>query len=154
MIRGGYCSITVDNYGGIWLIRFVSKSYIYLLKYFANKLRLVLHAYIYFFWKKFEGENQAWPKIVGARCHSSVPDRCAPSEYWRPLPGPSSSHRGPPAGRGRTDPVNDEDRHVIGGRCPTWRVPPLPPPLLSFSPHPPSRQPIQLLWCHEAKSQR
>ena len=41
----GYCSITVANRRLITVIRFVVKSYIYPWKDFANKLRLVLHAW-------------------------------------------------------------------------------------------------------------
>ena len=36
--RGGYCSITVANHSGTWLIRFVSKNYTHPWKDFVNKL--------------------------------------------------------------------------------------------------------------------
>ena len=52
MIRCSYCSITVSNHGGTWLIRFVSKNYTHPWKSFANKFRLVLYAYIRLFVKK------------------------------------------------------------------------------------------------------
>ena len=55
MIRSGYCSITVANYGGTWLIRFVSKSYTYPWKSFANKLCLVPYTYICLFVKRIWG---------------------------------------------------------------------------------------------------
>ena len=53
--RGGwkavicYCSVTVTNHSGIWLIRYILKSYTHPWKSFANKLRLVLHACIRLF---------------------------------------------------------------------------------------------------------
>ena len=52
MIKSGYCSITVANYDGTLLIRFVSKNYTHPQKDFANKLHLVHHACIRLFLKK------------------------------------------------------------------------------------------------------
>ena len=48
-LEDGYCSITVANHRLITVIRIVAKSYTHLWKDFANKLRLVLHAYKSFF---------------------------------------------------------------------------------------------------------
>ena len=65
MIKSGYCSTTVANYGGTWLIRFVSKSYIHLWKIFTNKFRLVLHACIRFFFEKnFRCEPNMAPRSL------------------------------------------------------------------------------------------
>jgi len=50
-LEDGYCSITVVNHRLITVIRFVVKSYTHLWKDFANKLRLILHAYEIFFSK-------------------------------------------------------------------------------------------------------
>ena len=44
-LEHGYCSIIVANHELITVIRFVAKSYTHFLKSFANKFRLVLHAY-------------------------------------------------------------------------------------------------------------
>ena len=52
MIRIWYCSITVANHKLTITIRLVSKNYTHPWKDFANKLRLVLHAYIRLFVKK------------------------------------------------------------------------------------------------------
>ena len=49
MFRRSYCSITVANHDGTWLIRFVSKNYTHLWKDFANKLCLVLYACVRLF---------------------------------------------------------------------------------------------------------
>ena len=68
MIKLSYCSIIVDNYGGTWLIRFVSKNYAHPWKFFANKLRLVLHACICLFVKK---------KIMKTSKHGPCCDRGA-----------------------------------------------------------------------------
>ena len=62
MIRRGYCSITVVNYDGTWLIRFVSKNYTHPWKNFANKFCLVLYVYICLFVKKFSWNIQTRPK--------------------------------------------------------------------------------------------
>ena len=65
MIKSGYCSTTVANYGGTWLIRFVSKNYIHLWKIFKNKFRLVLHACIRFFFEKnFRCEPNMAPRSL------------------------------------------------------------------------------------------
>jgi len=45
----GYCSITVVNHRLITIIRFIVKNYTHPWKDFANKFRLVLHAYEIFF---------------------------------------------------------------------------------------------------------
>ena len=49
MIEYGYCSITVANQDGTWVIRFVSKNYTHLWKSFANRFHLILHADICLF---------------------------------------------------------------------------------------------------------
>ena len=49
----GYCSVTVTNHSGIWLIRYILKSYTHPWKSFANKLCLVLHACIRLFMQNF-----------------------------------------------------------------------------------------------------
>jgi len=72
MIKRGYCSITVANYDGTWLIRFISKSYIHPQKDFANKFHLVLHACICLFVKKISPTH---PKaaVVTKMCGLVVP---------------------------------------------------------------------------------
>ena len=44
-LENGYCSITVANHGLITVIRFVAQNCTHPWKGFANKFRLVLHAY-------------------------------------------------------------------------------------------------------------
>ena len=58
MIKRRYCSITVANYDGTWLIIFISKSYIHPQKFFVNTFYLVLHECICLFWKKFHAPIQ------------------------------------------------------------------------------------------------
>ena len=98
MIKFDYCSITVVNHDGTWLIRLVSKSYTHLWKNFTNeirlvlhpwkkftnKIRLVLHACIRFFWKKIHGVNQTRPMLLctclfGLFCSSAT---CLSDELW------------------------------------------------------------------------
>ena len=89
MIRGwfggGYCSITVINRGGTWLIRFVSKNYTHSWKNFANKFRLVLHACICLFYKVLPNTfyipvsggiwSYGWPTGCSRRSNPRRPQR-------------------------------------------------------------------------------